>query len=400
MAETVAGSKKRGRIRRVLRVLRWLGLAFLLLAVIGTVAGWRGFGHRAEGARRARMERSPQWKDGEFSNPQTIVNHGWDMLTDMFGASDETSPKAPLLLDPIEPGRFAEPPTDGLRVTWLGHSSTLIEIDGQRILTDPMWSERVGPIRGIGPSRWFAPLIALDALPHVDAVLISHDHYDHCDMGTLIAMKDWNTTFVVPLGVGAHLEYWGIPAARIVELDWWEETRVGALQLVATPARHASGRTPFDRDATLWASYALIGDRHRVYFSGDTGLFPAMADIGTRFGPFDLTMIEVGQYDGAWPDWHIGPEQAVTAHTMLRGKQLLPIHWGLLALAYHGWTEPIERVVAAADAAHVTLLTPKPGQSVEPDRASAPNAPNVHWWPAVPWRHAEQAPIVSSQLGP
>jgi L-ascorbate metabolism protein UlaG (beta-lactamase superfamily) len=166
------------------------------------------------------------------------------------------------------------------------------------------------------------------------------------------------------------------------------------LRVVATPARHASGRTPFDRDATLWASYALLGPQHRVYFSGDTGLLPAMSEIGARFGPFDLTMIEVGQYDGAWPDWHIGPEQAVRASAMLQGKRLLPIHWGLFALAYHGWTEPIERVSVEAAAKQVQLLTPRPGQSIEP--TDAPES--QRWWPNVPWKTAAQTPIVSSQV--
>lgn len=388
--------KKQSRWRRVLRVARWFLLALIVLAVAGTIEGWRAFGHRAEGERKARMERSPQWRDGSFVNPQGIVNHGWEMVTGAIEASDQSSPQPPLVVEPIEAGRFDTRPASGLRVTWFGHSSTLIEIGGQRVLTDPMWSERVGPVRGVGPTRWFPPLIALDALPPIDAVVISHDHFDHCDTATLTAMKDWNTRFVVPLGVGAHLEYWGIPASHIVELDWWEEATVGALRIVATPARHASGRTPFDRDATLWASYSLVGSLHRVFFSGDTGLFPAMTEIGTRLGPFDLTLIEVGQYDAAWPDWHIGPEQAVVAHTMLRGKRLLPIHWGLLALAYHGWTEPIERVAVAAERARAALLTPKPGQSVEPDRIPE----TVRWWPEVPWRSAEQAPIVSSQLGP
>src|SRR5450631_1508452 len=182
-------------------------------------------------------------------------------------------------------------------------------------------------------------------------------------------MKDWSTTFIVPLGVGAHLVYWGVPEAHIVELDWWEQAAVGCggLSIVATPARHASGRTVLDDDATLWAGYALIGAQHRVYYSGDTGLFPALADIGSRLGPFDLTILEVGQYGSAWPDWHMGPEQAVRAHQMVLGRVLLPVHWGTFALAYHAWTEPIERTLAAAAAAGVTVVAPEPGQSLEPE---------------------------------
>jgi L-ascorbate metabolism protein UlaG (beta-lactamase superfamily) len=295
---------------------------------------------------------------------------------------------------PVDPKTFATAPASGLRVTWLGHSTTLVEIDGHRVLTDPVWSERVSPVDGVGPSRWVSPLVPLAELPRIDAVVVSHDHYDHCDYATLAAMKAWDTKFIVPLGVGAHLAYWGIPESRIVELDWWESTPIGDLSIVATPARHASGRTVFDKDATLWAGYAFVGSKHRVYFSGDTGLFPAMNEIGSKLGPFDLTMIETGQYHPTWPDWHLGPEQAVMAHRMVRGRLMLPIHWGLLELAYHGWTEPVERTLAAAERSGSTVVTPRPGQSFEPD---APPAPE-HWWPAIPWETGEQKPVVSTGI--
>ena len=223
--------------------------------------------------------------------------------------------------------------------------------------------------------------------------MISHDHYDHLDYPTIKAMSAWNTTFVVPLGIGAHLVYWGVPEGRIVELDWWERTLVDGLEIVCTPARHASGRIPpIDYGAKLWASYAFVGTGHRVFFSGDTGLFPAMKDIGDRFGPFDLTLIETGQYHRSWPDWHIGPEQALLAHRLLHGRVMLPIHWALFALAYHGWTEPAERVLAAKGDGVDTIALPKPGQSFEPGTL----APGERWWPKVPWETAAQAPIVST----
>jgi L-ascorbate metabolism protein UlaG (beta-lactamase superfamily) len=246
----------------------------------------------------------------------------------------------------------------------------------------------------VGPDRWYPPPLPLDQLPEVDAVLISHDHYDHLDTPTIEALAKRDTTFIAPLGVGAHLELWGVPPERIVELDWWEDTKLGALTVTCTPARHASGRGLFDQNRTLWAGYALRSDKHRVFFSGDTGLFPAMKTIGDKLGPFDLTMIEVGAYDKAWPDWHIGPEQAIRAHGWLRGKVLLPIHWGLFDLAAHGWTEPIERVLVAAEAANVSVVSPRPGGSFEP---SAPPT-QERWWPEVPWETAEQHPIVSTKV--
>ncbi|ATB50338.1 MBL fold metallo-hydrolase [Corallococcus macrosporus] len=368
-------------------------LALLLTAV--AIEAWPALGTAADGARRARMERSPQWKDGHFDNPQPLRNDAWGSIASLFRPSPDVSP-APGALPSVSLDRsaFATPPVTGLRVTWLGHSTSLVELDGHRLLIDPVWGERTSPVSWIGPRRWYAPPLALAELPAVDAVAISHDHYDHLDHPTLLAMKDWDTTFIVPLGVGAHLVDWGIPESRIVELDWWERTRVGTLEVVCTPARHASGRTGIDKDATLWAGFAFLGPTHRVYYSGDTGLFPAMRDIGEKLGPFDLTMIEVGQYHGAWPDWHIGPEQAVTAHQWVRGRVLLPVHWGLFSLALHGWTEPVERVLAAGAAAGARVIVPKPGERVEP---GAPPPPE-RWWPQLPWTTAEQDPIVSTQL--
>lgn len=382
------------RRARVVRLMKVLGLALVALMTFATIDAWDDLGKSATGARLARMVRSPQWRDGRFVNPEPLANDWLGSLTGVFHASAHTSPASRVPTVPVSPSRFRVPPASGLRVTWLGHSTQLVEIDGHRVLTDPVFSERPSPLTWIGPSRWFAPPIALGDLPRVDAVVISHDHYDHLDRATVVALAARGTRFVVPLGVGAHLEYWGVPLAAIVELDWWERTRVGTLEIVCTPARHASGRHLFDKDATLWAGYALITPRHRVYYSGDTGLFRGMREIGARLGPFDLTMIETGQYHRAWPDWHIGPEQAVTAHTWVRGRVMLPVHWGLFALAYHGWTEPVERVVARARAASVPIFTPRPGESVTlPDEG-----PTTRWWPRVAYESAAEHPIRSTNV--
>lgn len=386
---------KSSRQRRwPLRVAGGLGALLALVVVGALVDGWKAFGQRADGQRRARMEKSPQWSEGHFVNPQPMINDLWGSVTGAFKASADGSPS--LAVPTVRGGseRFAMPPPTGLRVTWLGHSTLLVEVDGYRILTDPVWGERASPLSAVGPKRWYAPLLSLNELPKLDAVVISHDHYDHLDEPTLSAMKDWDTTFIVPLGVGAHLVYWGVPASRIIELDWWERTKVNGLEIVATPSRHASGRAVIDTNATLWASYAFLGPTHRVWFSGDTGMFPAMRDIGERLGPFDLTMIESGAYGSAWPDWHLGPEQAVTAHQLVRGRVMLPVHWGLFNLAFHGWTEPAERVLVAARREGVTAVIPKPGQSFEPEALPA----FERWWPELPWQTAEQNPIVASQM--
>lgn len=396
MSSTSAHTGRRRAWRIGKRTAQLGALALVAFAVVAVVDGWAAFGASADGARRGRMEASPQYDDGVFVNPQALYNDAWGMLTGAWSVSDVASPADPVPVEVVDPARFDAPPASGLRVTWLGHSTMLLEIDGHRVLTDPVWGERSSPLTWLGPARWYPPLVGLDALPQLDAVVISHDHYDHLDHPTIVAMRDWDTVFIVPLGVGAHLAYWGVPDDRIIELDWWERHTVGALEIVATPARHASGRTLLDKDATLWASYALVGPRHRVWFSGDTGLFPALHDIGQALGPFDLTMVEAGAYGNAWPDWHLGPEQAVTAHRMVRGQVMLPVHWGLFALAYHGWTEPIERVRAAAADSGVTVITPRPGQSVEPaDTAELSREP---WWPALPWRDAAEDPIVATKM--
>jgi L-ascorbate metabolism protein UlaG (beta-lactamase superfamily) len=339
------------------------------------------------------MERSPNWKGGRFVNPEPMENDMLRALLGIVNASQFTTPDAPVPTAQVDPKRFETPPATGLRVTWFGHSSFLVEIEGHRVLVDPHWSPRTSPMTWSGPKRWYGPLVALGDLPPPDAVVISHDHYDHLDYRTVAAMKDWHTTFVVPLGVGSHLEYWGVPAGRIVELDWWERTTVAGLEIVATPARHISGRTFGIGDAgTLWSGFALIGREHRAYCSGDTGLFPGIKEIGDKLGPFDVTMIEAGEYGRWWSDWHLGPEQAVRTHQLVRGRVLIPAHWGMFTLAYHTWTEPVERVLVAAAKSGVTAAAPMPGQSIEP--LALP--PLVRWWPQLPGRNAEEDPIVSS----
>lgn len=383
------------------RALAWSGLAVtgLLAALLGAllITGCAAFGSQPSGERLAQTRQSPEWLGDRFENPQALwsdARGAWTRL--LLGPSPtHAAPDAPLPVVATDAAALARPPASGLRVTWFGHSSALVEIDGSKVLVDPLWSERASPVPWVGPRRWYPPPIALDALPAIDAVLISHDHVDHLDHATIVAMKSWRTVFVVPLGVGAHLSGWGIPEQRIVELDWWQSTRVGALELVATPARHASGRTTTRTNRTLWAGYALIGAQHRAWYSGDTGFHDTLPMIGERLGPFDVTLIEAGQYDALWPDSHLGPELAVEAHRLVRGKTLIPVHWGLLQLGAHGWTEPPERVLAAAQVRGVTVRVPRPGQSIEPTQS----APPERWWPAVPWQTAAEHPVVGTKHG-
>ena len=366
-------------------------LAFIVAIPLLMIAdGWTSFGKSPDGERLLRMQRSPNFRDGVFVNNIALYNPFMDAPERWFDSSEFAKPAAmPVVVRP-DPSVFDV--TTSLRITWLGHSIALIELGGVRFLTDPVWAARVSPYAWVGPERWYPPPVALDALPPIDAVLISHDHYDHLDTETIQALVGKVDSFVVPLGVGAHLEYWGVPEAHIVELDWWDATHIGNVRVTATPARHASGRMLIDTDRTLWMGFALKNDEHAVYFSGDTGLFPELRDIGDRLGPFDVTLIEVGAYGADWPDWHIGPEQAVLAHNWVRGEVFMPVHWGLFDLARHGWTEPVERTLAAAQERGYRVLTPRPGLPVDFDR----EIEHRKWWPDVPWQRAAEAPIVAT----
>jgi L-ascorbate metabolism protein UlaG (beta-lactamase superfamily) len=383
------------RRRTLLRGFALIGLLVLVLAAIGVADAWRAIGTLPQGERLQRISRSPQYRAGKFVDTLPRVE------PDVMAASvrwlkgvDHSQPDQPPPVAMRQAADFAAPPASELRVTWFGHSSLLVEIEGKRVLIDPVWGERCSPSSFLGPARFHPVPLPLEALPPLDAVLISHDHYDHLDYPSIAALKARPVRFIVPLGVGAHLAYWGIEPERIVELDWWQSTELGGLQLVATPARHFSGRG-LGADLTLWSGWAMIGQRRRVYYSGDTAMFEGFAQIGQRLGPFDAALIEVGAYDAMWADVHLGPEQAVQAHRSVRGGVLLPVHWGTFDLALHTWIEPAERVLAAAALEHVTVVTPRPGESIDP---LAPPAP-ARWWPAhVPWKTATEAPVVSSHL--
>lgn len=329
---------------------------------------------------RAVADRSPNFRDGVFVNLEPAsfnidTEEQRNILWELVSSRNQARPAAEIPLDTPEPRAF-EAPAGQIAVSWFGHSTALLEIDGYRVLTDPVWSERCSPSDVIGPGRLHPPPVSLEALPALDAIVISHDHYDHLDLDTIVALarSQW-APFVVPLGVGAHLRDWGIPDERILELDWNEQANIDELTLVCTPARHFSGRF-LNRNATLWASWSIVGPRHRAYFGGDTGYTKSFADIGAAHGPFDVTLMPVGAYNKVWPDIHMNPEDAVQAHIDVRGGLLLPIHWCTFRLAPHPWAEPIERLLAAAEPAGVRVAVPKPGERVDPAAVTESDA----WW--------------------
>ncbi len=370
------------------------GTAAAAAATAGAAAGVLAlpvFGGTPSGERLARMQASPQWRDGRFRNTlPTLTQPGpgtiWDFWTSGKAVRVPTEP-----VPTVSRTRSDFDSPQDLRLTWLGHSTTLVEIEGRRFLTDPVFGPTASPGRAFGVARFFAPPLPLAELPDVDAVVLSHDHYDHLDAVTVRQLAGRIPRWIAPLGVGAHLERWGVPAGRITELDWWDEADVGGVRLVCTPSRHFSGRA-LARDRTLWCGWAVVGERHRVYSTGDGAFSPDFAEVGRRLGPFDAALVEVGAYSPAWPDVHMGPEQAVQAHLAAHGGLLVPVHWATFNLSFHGWTEPVERLLVAADAAGVRVAVPRPGESVEP--ADPPGV--VRWWPDVAWKTADEVPIVSS----
>jgi L-ascorbate metabolism protein UlaG (beta-lactamase superfamily) len=284
-----------------------------------------------------------------------------------FFFGKDRSPKIEIPVNKLTRADFEGASDSSLIFTWMGHSTILLEMDGTNILTDPVWSRKASPSSLYGPTRFHDIPIPLEDLPRLDAVIISHDHYDHLDMKTVTRLAKTGTKFITTLGVGAHLEYWGIDPAQIVELDWWDEYNLSdQFKLVCTPAQHFSGRGLFDgRNRTLWSTWTIVGPNHRVFFCGDTGEMPEFAEIGEKFGPFDLALMKVGAYSDMWPDIHLAPEQSVRMLRELNGRVFMPIHWCTFDLALHDWEEPIERFIQAAEKENIVIAAPYPGQRID-----------------------------------
>ena len=319
----------------------------------------------------------------KYFNPVPTTVGGASMIpkvmVEYISNRAERTPREPLGPFKTDAGFYQTPPASGLRVTWMGHSTSLMEIDGMRVLIDPVWDERAAPVEWFGPKRFFAAPLALGELPAIDVVLLSHDHYDHLGAGTMrrlaslaaVSQARWVTT----PGVGSILGDFGIAPARVTELDWTESLRVGSLQITALPARHFSGRSLFNRFQTLWASFALVGSEHKVFYGADSGEWEGFGEIGRQYGPFDLTMLEIGAFNTLWADIHMGPDGAARTYQAMGAHGLLmPIHWGLFDLALHGWREPIERMFAIDG---LTLWAPEPGLPTEVERGVEVRSA---WW--------------------
>ncbi|MFC1556059.1 MBL fold metallo-hydrolase [candidate division KSB1 bacterium] len=340
------------------------------------------FGGKASGESMARILRSPNYKHGKFVNSTGITldrpGNMFKALKEFLKGGNDRVPAKTLPFKKIDINSVDRDPSRDLRITWIGHSTVLIEIDGYILLTDPMFGNNASPVPFFGVKRFNTELpVTAEELPEIDAVLLTHDHYDHLDHKTILKIKDKVRHFYTPLGVGAHLERWGVSPEKISEFDWWEEVEIDEnILLAATPACHFSGRSFLDRFETLWCSWVIKGKTQTAFFGGDSGYFNGFKQIGDKYGPFDISMLESGAYSIYWPDIHMMPEETVQAHQDLSGKILMPIHWGSFNLSIHSWTEPIERLMKKAESEDVAVTAPVMGESFFP----ADTLPVGKWW--------------------
>jgi L-ascorbate metabolism protein UlaG (beta-lactamase superfamily) len=362
------------------KFFRFLLISALILTLgIYILMQQPSFGKLPAGDRLARIESSPNYRDGKFQNllPTRTIAEGvsyFGMMKEFFskGVDRQPSDEVPSVKTDLRNLPASDPV-----IIWFGHSSFLMNIDGKKILVDPVFSMRPSPVQFAGSKSYPGTRVYSELdFPDLDAIFITHDHYDHLDYKTISRLKDRTAHFYAPLGVGGHLEHWGIDDSKITEFDWWESKEIfPGMELVATPARHFSGRG-FSRDRTLWTSYVLKTATHRIFIGGDSGYDSTFNLIGEKYGPFDIALLECGQYDVKWPLIHMMPEETVKASVDLRARVLLPVHWGKFTLSVHPWKEPIQRALKEADRLGVSVATPRIGEPV----VIGGTPPDSRWW--------------------
>lgn len=313
-----------------------------------------------------REPESSRQVEGHFRNHAPVQREGlrkmlrimWNMI---FHKPRDTRPAVAVPVQPLTREALIAAPNHS--VYRLGHSTVLLKMRDKFWITDPVFAERASPVQWAGPKRFHQPPISLEQLPPIEAVILSHDHYDHLDHQAVLQLASKTHYFLAPLGVGDTLVNWGVDASKVRQLDWWQGTEVDGIQFIATPSQHFSGRGLFDGNSTLWASWVMIDADTRIFFSGDSGYFDGFKRIGEQYGPFDLTLMETGAYNVEWPHVHMQPEQTLQAHIDLKGRWLLPIHNGTFDLSMHAWYEPFDRIMALAWERSVSITTPQMGEA-------------------------------------
>ncbi|MBC8214987.1 MAG: MBL fold metallo-hydrolase [Candidatus Marinimicrobia bacterium] len=320
------------------------------------------------------------FKNGKFINlnPSPMDINYWKMIKEWTKNAPNRNPSNDIIVEKIDSTTIENHNADITQLTWFGHSTFLLEIDGKKILIDPMLSKTLSPISFLGAKRYSNNIpIEAENLPFIDAVILSHDHYDHLDYKTIKQIKNKVGEFYAPLGVGNHLKSWGVNEENITELNWWESVEFDSISFVCTPARHFSGRGLFDRASTLWCSWVIKGSKDNIYFSGDSGYDTHFKKIGEKYGPFDISLLECGQYNEDWKLLHMMPEETALAAIDLKSKLAMPIHWGAFTIALHDWNEPVERMLKKANELNLSVTTPKIGESVILGKDTFPTE---KWW--------------------
>ena len=375
------------KFKRILKKMMLYLLAIILLLVLVVVLFVNlspQMGASISKEKKELFKTSKQYKDGQFNNlggvkMEMSFKDFTKSMAAYFSPQPHSVPEKDIAVATIDSVAVSDynGPT---RLVWFGHSAFLLQMNGKNILLDPMFGEVPAPAPFLGKKRFSAQLpIIVEKLPIIDAVIFSHDHYDHLDYGSVLALKDKVKQFITPLGVGSHLEKWGVPANHIQELDWWQETNVEDITFACTPAQHFSGRGLTDRGSTLWSSWVIKANDENLFFSGDSGYGDHFKDIGNAYGPFDFAMLECGQYNELWHTIHMMPEETAQAGIDVKAKKAMPIHWGAFKLAMHPWTEPVERVSVKAKELQLPLVTPKIGVPIV---LGSEEQSSSKWWPA------------------
>jgi len=367
--------------RRIKKIMKISTVTLIPLAFVGMLfaQSCSSATYSRKDIKMEKINNAERYKENKFLNytPSPEMNFVkmiptmWDFLV----TDNNRKPNVDLPTQKINIASITNVETDELKVTWIGHSSQIINIDGKLILADPVFNSKTV---FMGPSRYNGDVpLNIEDLPEIDVVIISHNHYDHLNIATIEKIHPKVKRFLTPLMVGAELEKAGVPREKITELNWWDEVKIDDEFMIAfTPTQHFSGRGLFDRDETLWGSYVLQGPKHKVYFSGDSGYFKGFKEIGDKYGPFDITLLECGAYNKKWHYVHMMPEETAQAHLDLKGKILQPMHWGTYNLALHAWYDPMVRISKAADSLGIKLSTPIVGETITVDNSLV----TERWW--------------------
>ena len=375
-------------MKKLLHFLAVIGIALVgIIAVLSLFAFvflkvWKPFGGKASRAdRKNYAERSANFDGKKFHNEE-----------DFSAVMDKNAAPDPLTFSKRQPRPDFEFPTkmpdylsdpgnrlslEEFRVTWLGHSSLLLQMHGMNILIDPVFSEMISPVSWVGSKRFSHPPVSVAQLPEIDILILSHDHYDHLDYDVIREMDPQVRQYVVPLGVENHLKRWKVDAEKITNMAWWEEIEINGLTIACTPSQHFSGRKLVDNMTTLWCSWVLKDEFHKIFENSDSGFASHFEKIHEKYGDFDFALMECGQYDVQWPKVHMFPEQSAHAAKLLGAKVVQPIHWGAIVLSRHGWDDPVERFLLAAEKENLTVITPYIGQTA---RLETPSLFMERWW--------------------